>query len=470
MTLGDQLPAFLAKAYPEFMGASWQAWRAFLWALFGLPLDGEALDLFEAHTGRTVAPTQQAREGWLVIGRRGGKTRTTALLAVFLACVKDYTGLLAAGERGIVMLICADRRQSRVLKRYISALLAQRPEFAALVVNETADAIELSNGITIEIHTASFRVIRGYTVVAAICDEIAFWPTGEDAADPDREILNALRPAMATIPGSVLLCLSSPYARRGELWRAFDQHFGQDGPVLVWNASTAVMNPTVPAHVIEAAYADDEASAGAEYGAEFRRDIEKFVSREVLELVTVKGRTEINPEYTRTYQAFVDPSGGAHDAMTLAIGHREATGRGVLDALLERKPPFSPQAVVGEFVTLLRYYRVSVVVGDRYAGEWPREAFQKHGIPYRLADQTKSELYQGLLPLLTGGQCELLDVPRLFTQLVNLERRTTRGGRDVIDHPPRGADDVANAAAGVLTMVTTTTRARAGGMTVEWLL
>jgi hypothetical protein len=356
------------------------------------------------------------------------------------------------------------------LKRYISALLNQRPEFAALVMNETADAIDLTNGIAIEIHTASFRVIRGYTVVAAICDEIAFWPTGEDAADPDREILNALRPAMATIPDALLLCLSSPYARRGELWRAFDRFFGQDEPaVLVWNAPTAVMNPTVPADVIAAAYADDEASAGAEYGAEFRRDIEKFVSREVLEAVTVKGRATMPPEYSRSYQAFVDPSGGAHDAMTLAIAHRDGN-RGVLDALLERRPPFSPQTVVSEFVDALRYYRIRSISGDRYAGEWPREAFQKHGIGYRLAEHTKSELYQGLLPLLTGAQCELLDLPRLFAQLVALERRTTRGGRDVIDHPPRGADDVANAAAGVLTMVTTSARVTAGGAFIEWLV
>jgi hypothetical protein len=79
-------------------------------------------------------------------------------------------------------------------------------------------------------------------------------------------------------------------------------------------------------------------------------------------------------------------------------------------------------------------------------------------------------LYQALLPLLTSARCELLDVKRLYVQLLGLERRTTRGGRDVIDHPPRGADDVANAAAGALVAVTTSGRTRAGGMFVEWLV
>jgi hypothetical protein len=41
----------------------------------------------------------------------------------------------------------------------------------------------------------------------------------------------------------------------------------------------------------------------------------------------------------------------------------------------------------------------------------------------------------------------------MIGQLVSLERRTARGGRDSIDHPPGAHDDVANAAAGVLVQV-----------------
>jgi hypothetical protein len=53
--------------------------------------------------------------------------------------------------------------------------------------------------VTIEIHTASFRSTRGYTVVAALCDELAFWPSDEQAS-PDTEILAAIRPGMITNP------------------------------------------------------------------------------------------------------------------------------------------------------------------------------------------------------------------------------------------------------------------------------
>ena len=386
--LGAKLPAFLEKAYPEFLGPSWFAWsRVFLPALFGLPLTGEALELFTTHTGRTQAPSAQAREGWFIVGRRGGKTRITALLAVFLACVKTYR--LSPGERGIVMLPAADRRQARVLKRYIAGLLNQRPEFAAMVLADTAEKISLSDGIDVEIHTSSFKAIRGYTCVAAICDELAFWATDEAAANPDVEILNALRPAMATVEGSLLLCLSSPYARRGSLWAAFDRHFGSDGDVLVINAPTVVMNPTVPAAVIQSAYADDEAAAAAEYGAEFRRDIEKFVMREIVEAVTVPQRQDLPPHSDVSYTAFCDPSGGSSDSMTLCLAHRDGRGRGIVDALVEKKAPFSPDVCVEEFARVLKTYHCHTVTGDRYAGEWPRAAFQRHGITYGMSEQTK---------------------------------------------------------------------------------
>src|SRR5207253_6762293 len=88
--------------------------------------------------------------------------------------------------------------------------------------------------------------------------------------------------------------------------------------------------------------------------------------------------------------------------------------------------------------------------GDKYAGEWPREAFGKHGVSYVTAEQSKSDCYVGFLPALNSGRVELLDCPRLAQQLGQLERRTSRIGKDSVDHPPGGHDDVANVVAGVL--------------------
>jgi hypothetical protein len=430
---------------------SWKQWEVFLSALFGLPLDHEdAVAVYSRHTGRSALPTQLSREGWVIVGRRGGKSRIAALTALYLACFRDYGKLLAPGEVGTLPVIAADRKQARTVMRYITGFLDAVPMLHQMVASRTKETIELRNRVTIEVHTASFRAVRGYSLIGVVCDEIAFWSTDDAGANPDTEILNGLRPGMATVPGALLLAISSPYARRGALWEAYRHHYGQDGdPVLVWQADTRSMNPSVDQRLIADAYAADDAAAAAEYGAEFRRDIEGFVSREAIDAVVIAGRYELSPVAGREYHAFVDPSGGSQDSMTLAIVHH-AVGGPVLDVVRERRAPFSPTDVVEEFAATLRDYRVCTITGDRYAGEWPRDAFRLHGVRYEPAQLSKSDIYGSLLPLINGRQVELLDHTRLIAQLASLERRTSRSGRDSIDHAPGGHDDVVNAVAGAL--------------------
>jgi hypothetical protein len=441
---------------PWFKSKSdWAAWMVFLAALYALPMTPEMLLTYQQCTGRTAPPTVAALEGWLICGRRAGKSFIMALNAVFIACFGEYRKHLARGERGTVLVIATDRRQARNIIRYIRGLLEGIPMLKRMVERETTESFDLKNAVTIEVAAASFKSVRGYTIVAALCDEIAFWPS-EDAAEPDFAILDALRPAMATIPSAKLLCASSPYARRGALYDAFKRYYGKDDTnVLVWKADTRTMNPTVPRAIIDQAFERDPASASAEYGAEFRSDIAQFVSREAVEACISPQVLERPRVPGVSYQAFVDPSGGSSDSMTLAIGHQQLTpdnkrGIGVLDVVREIRAPFSPEAAVAEFAQLLQSYGIRFVRGDRYGAQWTQESFKKVGIEYRPADLAKTEIYRDFLPRLNSGEVDLLDNQRLVTQLLGLERRTARGGRDSIDHPPGGHDDLANAAAGAL--------------------
>ena len=273
-------------------GDSWRAWRAFLAVLFGLGLDEDTRPIFERHTGRTDSPSLQFREAFAIAGRRSGKSLIAALVAVFVACFRDYQDVLAPGEVGTVMILGADRRQCRVIFNYIEAFLSI-PMLAPMVRTKLKESIELNNRIKIEIHTSSFRAVRGYTVVAAILDELAFW-RDESSANPDSEVLTALRPAMATVPNGLLLGVSSPYAKRGELWNNYREHHGQPGSeVLVWKASSREMNPTLNPLTIATAYARDGASARAEYGGEFRDVIESFISVDAVESCVIAGRREV---------------------------------------------------------------------------------------------------------------------------------------------------------------------------------
>jgi hypothetical protein len=440
--------------------ATWAAWFTFLRALFGSPLPESGLPLFRECTGRTDAPTAPATEGWLICGRRSGKSFMLALCAVYLAAFHTYRQYLAPGERGVILVVASDRKQARVIFRYVKALLLGVPMLHKLVEREVAEAFDLNNSTSIEIMAASYRSLRGYTVISALLDELAFWPT-DDSANPDTEIIAAIKPAMATIPNAMLLCASSPYAQRGALFDAFKLHHGRDGdPILIWRAPTRTMNPTVPQSLIDAALEADPASAAAEYMAQFRTDVETYIARDVVEAAVIAGRHELPRIEHARHWAFVDPSGGSSDSMTLAVTHMQGT-RVIVDAIRERRAPFSPDDVCREFATTLKSYGITRLVGDRYAAEWPRERFKVHGIEYRVADKTKSDLYLSLLPLLNSQRIELLDHQRLVAQLCSLERRTSRSGRDSIDHVPGSFDDVANAVAGAAVLaVQAATRAK----------
>ena len=441
---------------PELLGSAlagptWHAWRSLLIAAMGEPLKPDELETFKSITGRDTPPSQRVDELWCCIGRRGGKSRAMAALAIYLAGLCDYKDKLAKGERGTVLLIAPDKKQAKVLLDYAEGTLQSTPLLSQLLEARTAETLTLTTGIVLEVRSASFRRIRGLTCVAVLGDEVAFWMS-DDSVNPDIEILNAARPALATTNGP-LICISSPYARRGALWEAHKKHSGPDGDpaILVAQGTTRDFNPDLPQSIIDRAMDRDSAAASAEYLAQFRTDVEGFITREAVEACVDLGVRERPPQRSLSYVAFVDPSGGSSDAMTLAIAHTEGTTQ-ILDAIRERKPPFSPEAVAEEYAKLIREYRCTTVYGDRYGGEWPREQFRKHGVNYEPSEKPKSELYRDLLPLINSTAADLLEHDKLVTQLISLERRTSRGGKDSIDHPPGGYDDVANAVAGALVL------------------
>lgn len=429
MTLVD-----FAGLFPEFQATSWDGWRAILARL-----------------------TPAVREFYAIVGRGAGKSRIAALLACFFAS-REYAR--APGEFIYLGVFAPDRRQAAITFRYVLGLLRSVPALDRLIVNETRDSVELSNGVVIEVITATLAAPRGRAYALCIIEEAAFLPTDDASANPDVELLRAVRPALARVPGSLLVVASTPYALRGVIGSAWQRYHDQpDGDVVFVQADTLSLNPTFDRRAVEKAYAEDPASAAAEFGGQFRSDLESYVSAAALRHVVVAGRTELSPAPSECdHCGFVDPSGGSgSDSMTLAVSHGEELDDGrviaVLDKVVEVRPPFSPEAVVAEFAETLRAYGCSEVTGDRYAGEWPREQFRRHGIEYRVSERSKSDIYAAFLPALNSGRVELLDHPRLLAQLGALERRVGPSGRDAIDHPGRAHDDVANVCAGVLGLV-----------------
>jgi hypothetical protein len=142
--------------------------------------------------------------------------------------------------------------------------------------------------------------------------------------------------------------------------------------------------------------------------------------------------------------------GGSNDDATLAIAQKDADGRAIVDRVLNQgpQPPFDPRTAIVRFVGPLREYRVSRVVGDRYAGETFRADFRSHGIEYEIGEKTASQLYEALEPRVNGHLVSFPHVALLEQQLLGL---VWRGAK--IDHPNGEHDDWANAVAGVVDLV-----------------
>ncbi|WP_238388809.1 hypothetical protein [Roseimaritima ulvae] len=331
------------------------------------------------------------------------------------------------------------------------------------MVRETREGFELRNGIEIRIMAGDFRTVRGFTLVAAIIDEIAFFGLDEESkVKSDTELIRAVQPSLATCRGK-LIAISSPYAKRGWVYKTHSNHFGNDkGKTLVVNCPSRTLNPTLPQDIVDEAMEEDAASARSEYLGMFRDDIAAFIGRDAVEALVKKGRDSLLPRARKTYWAFVDMSGGRSDDHALAIAHMEHRTV-ILDFVKRYKPGQSPYTVVRDMSEQMGRYHIKRVHGDNYAADWVAKSFQEHNIHFTKADRNKSALYLELLPRLGSGEIELIDNEVLIDQLSNLERRTRSGGKDIIDHAPGGHDDLANAVAGV-SCVTSKGKLRVGAL------
>jgi hypothetical protein len=439
---------------PFFAGPSWDCWRVVVKALFA-----EKMSAAEIETFRTVAerdpPTAPVSEGVFIIGRGGGKDSVATSIATNIAVNFDpRRSKLRPGEKAVVMLLAVDRAQAGVAFSYIRGYFEEVPALMKLVKHISDDAIELRNRCCIEVHTNSYRSVRGRSLLCVICDEVAFWRS-EDSASPDVETAGAVQPGLARMrsSGAMLILISTAHKRSGLLYQKWRDAYGRNDPdVLVVKGTTLQFNPTFDAKIIERQIASDPALYRAEYLSEWRDDLSSFISRDLLEAAVDRGVIVRSPIDGTKYQAFADPSGGAHDSFTLGISHREKDGSIVLDLLFERHAPFNPSEVTEEIAALLKSYRCTHVTGDKYAARCVTEAFAKAGITYRQSDADRSAIYLDALPLFTSGRARLIDNARLIAQFAGLERRTFSTGRDRVDHGRQGRDDAANAAAGALVL------------------
>ena len=437
-----------------FAGDSWNTWRAVMKAAFAEPMTDEELANFTTVAGGRSPPLTRCSELACIVGRGGGKDSIASLMATTIAINFDPIGKLRPGELATIICIACDRDQAKIVFNYIRGYFEEVPALAKLVKTIEKDSIILANRVEIMVETNSYRSVRGRSFLAAIFDEVAFWRS-EGSAVPDKEVANAVGPGLTRVPGSMSILISTAHRRTGLLYDRFQNFYGKDNDdTLVVLGTSQQFNPILDAAKIAAAIAKDPQEANAEYNSIWRDDLAGFLQREVIEAAVDSGVPVRPPQSDIHYFVFVDNSGGRSDSFALAISHFKLDGTVILDLIREWRPPqFSnPSVVVAEMAQIAKSYRCQYVKGDAYGANWAEERFREVGLGFRKSDLDTSGLYLACLPKFASGQVRLVDNARLVQQFVALERRTMPGGRDKIEHPRGGNDDLSNSVSGALVM------------------
>jgi len=444
---------------------SWSRWLCCLRVIYGLPLRQPwQRQLVTKCTGRNpdLLPKEGFRTVLLLCGRRSGKSKIAGLIGAYEASLSGREKVCSAGEMPMVSVVSPTRSQSQIIKSYARASL--RSEILnAEITDDQRDLFRLENRITVRILTGTFRLVRSYSQIAVVVDEICFFNGSDEADCSDTELIRSIKPSLLTTQGR-LIATSTKYKPSGWAYQTWKKHFGKDASkILVWDAPSRVMNPTLSEQDIESEISEDPAAARAEYENLWREDIEDYLPRSAIEACVIPGRKQLLKQAHTIYAAFADVSGGRGDPMALCIGHKEPNSRKVVIDYLRQWPiPCNPLTTVAQMARVLQSYGLTLCQGDRYASEFNTQTFKNHGIRYVASQQNKSELYLDLLPAICSQEIELPDDEKLVAQLAALERRTRSGGRDSIDHPAHAHDDLANVCAGACA-VTAKRRIRVGG-------
>jgi hypothetical protein len=441
---------------------SWLAWNVLSIAAMGEELTDDERLLFSQLTGRDREPLEQVEELIARKGRRSGGTTFMSRLLVYQTCLCAWDDVLDPGEVGCGLFLARTSDQATVAFNRALGIIEASPILRSMVVKTTNDTIVLSNRCELVVLPASARSLRGISCVAVCCDEIAHWQL--EGADSDSEVLNSIRPSLATTNGMMVIG-STPYRPEGELYKLDNEYWGGVDPkILVARATSRETNPLLLQSVVDRAMKRDPLKARCEYLNQYREDVSDYVPRSLMESAVDRGVISRLPSAAHQYVCFADASSGLSgstgagksskggDAFAAAIGHKEGDTI-IIDLVFERKPPFNASSVCAEICSIADAYSVREIVSDRFSSGFMASELQRHRKTWKPSDHNKSELYAITLPVLTSGTLRIPDVPSVVDQFCLLERKPGANGRDRIDARGGRSEDAANAIAGVVALL-----------------
>lgn len=407
-----------------------------------------------------------------VIGRRGGKTTLSSMLAIYCAIITNWKPFLQKTPFATVLVLSHSKEFSDEILEIVRTFIEASPVLKRLInvrKKNTVNTMNLSvpfieeskvvySRVQIKVGAASSKTTRGIAACAVLCDEIAFWNLDENMKETDEKIMRAVRPATKQFgKKAFLIKLSSPGIKQGVLYNEYLKWNKGTLPAsyAVFKAPSWVWNTILPKEEFIEEWELDQDGFDTEYRANFVDSLSNFILPEFVDMAVVKGRTFQPPEGKKSqvvYRAAIDAA-YKKDAFTFSVvGHFENRIKQYVLKGWEgsKKNPVQAKEVAEYIRTVIKEYGIDEVAADQYSFEPLREIFAQYGIT--LVEKTftltfKKQIYFNLKRLVHSQQIDLLDHEKLSKEIKELVIEQTGSGQIRIGHPPGGSDDYADSTA-----------------------
>lgn len=434
------------------------------------------VELFEFYTGRQYNPEEDTRVSDinLVVGRRGSKTLSSSVLAIWKCIEMDWKPLLGKGNVATILVMSHTKDFSDEIIDLIRSLIEESPILRRLIDHKkknTASTINLKvpfynedtkrirySRVRIRTNAASSKSSRGSACPAILCDEIAFWGSDPNAKETDVEIIRAVRPSMAQFEGfDMMIKLSSPNIKQGVLYETWKKYRAGNSPknVLVLQSPSWMFNNRIPKNRFYLDFQDDMENFDREFRANFIDSISTFITPEAIDRATLNGVTFLPPEDKKqgvTYYAAIDAAFKS-DRFTFALlGHKEGRVTQYLVHSWEgtKAKPVEAHEVAKFLSKTVREYGINKIYGDQYSFQPLKEIFSKFNVTLEEVTFTntfKKKIYYNLKNMIHSNTLDLLDHGQTRTELKQLQVEQSTTGTIKIGHPVGGHDDHADSLA-----------------------
>ncbi len=412
---------------------------------------------------------------WAIVGRRAGKTSNLmAPIIAYEATLGGHEEYVQKEQENAIYLIAHRLNLAQANLNFIRSILRNSPVLRnELIDGGAATEIRLKNGISILASPPSLKAQRGFAIPVVGMDEVGFWYTDPDAANPDVEVEAAVRYAQMQFPFNKRIGISTPWTEEGLLYKYFKA--GTEGSKLssgadksefedvltVFAPTAAFENPRLTRKALERIHREDPDKYQRESLCKFLDSVSGFFSSRLITVAAAKGegvveRAPASPKdkIQPIYIAAMDPA-FRHDDFAFCILHKDQKQNVVVDVLRQFTPlqgqKLNPRVVLEEIAQICKLYGIQTVHSDQYQLESLEQLAMDYDIAIHGTDFTatsKSKIYGSLQQVLNQQKLVLLDedlsdpAQTLVRQLKILERHNTQGGRIQITAPSGKHDDM----------------------------